>query len=202
MNLLYTRVSTIEQKNDRQVLNPKNFDLIVEDKCSGSTPFFEREGGKKIQKMVAKNQVVKITVYQIDRLGRNVVDILNTIAFFNQKGICIDFIQQGVKTLKDDGTENPISKMIISILGVVAEMERNFIRERQAEGVAIAKAKGVYKGRVKGTKESNLEFLNKPRIKKAIEYLESGLKGVEVQKLVGLHPNTITKIKKINKKLN
>ena len=202
MNILYTRVSTIEQKNDRQVLNPKNFDLIVEDKCSGSTPFFEREGGKKIQKMVAKNQVVKITVYQIDRLGRNVVDILNTIAFFNQKGICIDFNQQGVKTLKDDGTENPISKMIISILGVVAEMERNLIRERQAEGVAIAKAKGVYKGRAKGTKESNLEFLNKPRIKKAIEYLESGLKGVEVQKLVGLHPNTITKIKKINKKLN
>ena len=202
MNLLYTRVSTIEQKNDRQVLNPKNFDLIVEDRCSGSTPFFEREGGKKIQKMVAKNQVEKITVYQIDRLGRNVVDILNTIAFFNQKGICIDFIQQGVKTLKDDGTENPISKMIISILGVIAEMERNFIKERQAEGVAIAKAKGVYKGRAKGTKESNLEFLNKPRIKKAIEYLESGFKGVEVQKLVGLHPNTITKIKKINEKLN
>lgn len=202
MNLLYTRVSTIEQKNDRQVSNSKNFDFVIEDKCSGATPFFEREGGKKIQKMVAKNQVVKITVHQIDRLGRNVVDILNTIAFFNQKGICIEFIQQGVKTLKEDGTENPISKMIISILGVVAEMERNFIKERQAEGVAIAKAKGVYKGRAKGTKESNLEFLNKPRIKKAIEYLESGLKGVEVQKLVGLHPNTITKIKKINEKLN
>jgi DNA invertase Pin-like site-specific DNA recombinase len=202
MNLLYTRVSTIEQKNDRQVLNPKNFDLVVEDRCSGSTPFFEREGGKKIQKVVEKNQVVKITVHQIDRLGRNVVDILNTIAYFNKKGICIDFVQQGIKTLDDNGSENPISKMIISILGVVAEMERNLIRERQAEGVAIAKAKGVYKGRAKGTKESNLEFLNKPRIKKAIEYLESGLKGVEVQKLVGLHPNTITKIKKINKKLN
>lgn len=202
MNLLYTRVSTIEQKNDRQVSNSKVYDLVIEDRCSGATPFFEREGGKKIQKVIARNRVVKITVHQIDRLGRNVVDILNTIAYFNQKGICIDFIQQGIKTLNDDGSENPISKMIISILGVVAEMERNLIKERQAEGVAIAKAKGVYKGRVKGTKESDLDFLNKPRNKKALEYLENGLKAVEVQKLVGLHPNTITKIKKIKSKLN
>lgn len=202
MKILYTRVSTIEQKNDRQVSNSKVYDLVIEDRCSGATPFFEREGGKKIQKVVARNKVVKITVHQIDRLGRNVVDILNTIAYFNQKGICIDFIQQGIKTLNDDGSENPISKMIISILGVVAEMERNLIKERQAEGVAIAKAKGVYKGRVKGTKESNLDFLNKPRNKKALEYLENGLKAVEVQKLVGLHPNTITKIKKIKSKLN
>lgn len=202
MKILYTRVSTIEQKNDRQVTNSKVYDLVIEDRCSGATPFFEREGGKKIQKVVARNKVVKITVHQIDRLGRNVVDILNTIAYFNQKGICIDFIQQGIKTLNDDGSENPVSKMIISILGVVAEMERNLIRERQAEGVAIAKAKGIYKGRVKGTKESNLDFLNKPRNKKALEYLENGLKAVEVQKLVGLHPNTITKIKKIKSKLN
>lgn len=202
MNILYTRVSTIEQKNDRQITNSKEFDLIIEDRCSGATPFFEREGGKKIQKMVAKNQVVKITVHQIDRLGRNVVDILNTIAFFNKKGICIDFSQQGIKTIDDKGLENPISKMIISILGVVAEMERNLIRERQAEGIAIAKAKGVYKGRIIGSKESNLDFLNKPKNKKALEYLENGLKAVEVKKLVGLHPNTITKIKKIKSKLN
>ena len=202
MNILYTRVSTIEQKNDRQLSNSKDFDFIIEDRCSGATPFFDREGGKKIQKLVTKNEVTKITVHQIDRLGRNVVDILNTISFFNQKNICIHFIQQGIKTLNDDGTENTISKMIISILGVVAEMERNLIKERQSEGVAIAKAKGVYKGRAKGTKESNIDFLNKPKNKKALEYLENGLKAVEVQKLVGLHPNTITKIKKIKSKLN
>jgi DNA invertase Pin-like site-specific DNA recombinase len=202
MNILYTRVSTIEQKNDRQLSNSKDFDFIIEDRCSGATPFFDREGGKKIQKLVTKNEVTKITVHQIDRLGRNVVDILNTISFFNQKDICIHFIQQGIKTLNDDGTENTISKMIISILGVVAEMERNLIKERQSEGVAIAKAKGVYKGRAKGTKESNIDFLNKPKNKKALEYLENGLKAVEVQKLVGLHPNTITKIKKIKSKLN
>ncbi len=203
MNILYTRISSIVgQKNDRQVQNLKEFDYVVEDKCSGATPFFERDGGKRIEKMISKNQVTKISVHQIDRLGRNLLDILNTCAYFNKKGICIHFIQQGIKTLNDDGTENPISKMIISILGVVAEMERNLIKERQAEGVAIAKAKGVYKGRANGTKESYLDFLNKPKVKLAIDYLNKGMKNVEVHKLTQLHPNTITKIKKINQLLN
>jgi DNA invertase Pin-like site-specific DNA recombinase len=197
MNLLYTRISSIDQKSLRQTQNAKNFDYLIEDKCSGATPFFDREGGKQIEKLVSKNKVTIISVHAIDRLGRNLLDILNTIAFFNKKGICIHFIQQGIKTLNEDGTENPISKMIISILGVVAEMERNLIRERQAEGVAIAKANGIYKGRAKGTSESNLDFLNKPKVKKAIDYLNSGMKSVEVNKLTGLHPNTITKIKKL-----
>lgn len=202
MNILYTRISTVEQKNDRQVKNVNDFNYVIEDKCSGATPFFERDGGKRIEKLIGKNQVTKISVHQIDRLGRNLLDILNTIAYFNKKGICIHFIQQGIKTLNDDGTENPISKMIISILGVVAEMERNLIKERQAEGVAIAKAKGVYKGRANGTKETYFDFLNKPKVKKAIFYLNNGMKGVEVQKLAELHPNTITKIKKLNKLMN
>lgn len=201
MNVLYTRISTIEQKNARQVQNAKDYDFVVEDKCSGATPFFERDGGRRIEKMITKNQITKISVHQIDRLGRNLLDILNTIAYFNKKEICIHFIQQGIKTLNDDGTENPISKMMISILGVVAEMERNLIKERQAEGVAIAKANGVYKGRAKGTTISNLDFLNKPKVKLAIDYLDKGMKAVEVQKLTGLHPNTITKIKKINQSL-
>lgn len=195
MNLLYTRISSIDQKSLRQTQNAKDFDYLIEDKCSGATPFFDREGGKQIEKLVSKNKVSIISVHAIDRLGRNLLDILNTIAFFNKKGICIQFIQQGIKTLNEDGTENPISKMIISILGVVAEMERNLIKERQAEGVAIAKANGIYKGRAKGTRESNLAFLNKPKVKKAIHYLNSGMKSVEVSKLTGLHPNTITKIK-------
>jgi DNA invertase Pin-like site-specific DNA recombinase len=202
MNLLYTRISTIDQKNDRQTQNAKDFDYLIEDKCSGATPFFDRDGGKQIEKLVSKNKVTKISVHQIDRLGRNLLDILNTIAFFNKKGICIYFIQQGIKTLNEDGTENPISKMIISILGVVAEMERNLIKERQAEGVAIAKANGIYKGRNKGTRESNLDFLNKPKVQKAIHYINKGMKSVEVNKLSGLHPNTITKIKKILETIN
>jgi DNA invertase Pin-like site-specific DNA recombinase len=203
MNILYTRISSIiGQKNDRQVQNAKDFDFVIEDKCSGATPFFERDGGKRIEKMISKNQVTKISVHQIDRLGRNLLDILNTCAYFNKKGICIHFIQQGIKTLNDDGTENPISKMIISVLGVVSEMEKELIKERQREGVAIAKANGVYKGRVKGSTLSNLDFLNKPKVKKAIDLIEKGYKHSEIAVIAKLHPNTLSKIKKTYKLVN
>lgn len=201
MKILYTRISTVDQKTDRQTQNAKDYDYLVEDKCSGATPFFERDGGKRIEKMVFKNQVTSISVHQIDRLGRNLLDILNVISYFNEKRICIHFIQQNIKTLNEDGTEDSIGKMIISVLGVVSEMERTLIRERQAEGVAIGKANGVYKGRKRGTSTSTLDFLNKPKNKKAVERLKLGIKKSEVAKITGLHINTITKISKVLHKI-
>ena len=86
--------------------------------------------------------------------------------------------------------------MIISILGVVAEMERNQIKERQLEGIKLAKARGVYKGRKSDTAEDVLTFLSKEKNKKAAEYLKKGFKGSEAAILAGVHPNTVCKIKK------
>ena len=202
LKILYVRISSLDQNTDRQLNKSKEYDLVIEDKCSGAIPFFGREGGKRIEKLISKNEVKILTVHQIDRLGRNLLDILNTIQYFNSKSICIHFIQQGLKTLNEDGSENSIAKLIISILGVVGETERNISKERQLEGILIAKAKGTYKGRAKGSSVSNLDFLNKPKVKKAIEYLNNGMKGVEVSKLTGLHPNTISKIVKIKKQVN
>ncbi|MEA4937823.1 MAG: hypothetical protein VB102_14485, partial [Paludibacter sp.] len=57
LNVLYVRVSTLDQKTDRQKINEKEFNFIVEDKCSGAIPFFEREGGKQILKLIEKDLV-------------------------------------------------------------------------------------------------------------------------------------------------
>ena len=197
MKVLYIRTSTIEQNSDRQKQNNDKNCKIIEDKCSGTIPFFEREGGKKIFNLAEKGIVDELIVHEIDRLGRNLIDILKTIAYFNSQKVNIEFKKQGLRTLNEDGTENDISKMVISILGVVAEMERKMIRERQLEGIAIAKANNVYKGRNKGTKESILDFLKKEKNKKALEYLNKGYKQIEVSKIVGLHPNTVSKINKL-----
>jgi DNA invertase Pin-like site-specific DNA recombinase len=197
MKVLYTRVSSIDQKTDRQKISEKEFDLIVEDKCSGAIPFSERTGGKEVLSHIQKGYLKSLSVLSIDRLGRDLRDIINTIHFFTEKNICIHFIGQGLRTLDDNGKENPISKMMISILGVVGEMERSQIRERQIEGIKLAKARGVYKGRVEGSKEDLLKFLSKDKNKKAMEYLKKGYKGVEAAKLAGVHINTITKIKKL-----
>ena len=197
MKVLYVRCSTIDQKTDRQRVNEKDFDLVVEDKCSGVIPFFEREGGKQVLKYVNEGILTSLSVWQIDRLGRDLRDIMNTIHFFNEKNISTTFVSQGLTTLGPDGKENPISKMIISILGIVGEMERNQIKERQIEGIKIAKLKGVYQGRKEGSNEDILTFLSKERNKKALDYLRKGYKAVEISKITGLHINTISKIKKV-----
>ncbi len=202
MKVLYCRVSTLDQKSDRQRVSEADYKLVIEDKCSGSIPFYERTGGKEIMGLIEKGYLTSLSVLSIDRLGRDLRDIINTIHFFTEKNICIHFIGQGLRTLDDNGKENSISKMMISILGVVGEMERSQIRERQIEGVKLAKARGVYKGRVEGSKEDLLKFLSKDKNKKAMEYLKKGYKGIEAAKLAGVHLNTITKIKKLGLSVN
>lgn len=197
MNILYTRVSTLDQKTDRQRINESEFKIVVEDKCSGSIPFFERQGGKEILKYIENGIVTILSVWTIDRLGRNLRDILNTIHFFTERNIPIIFLSQGLRTIDDNGKENSITKLMISILGTVGEMERSQIRERQLEGIKIAKLKGVYKGRHEGTIEDVHAFLDKPKNKKALEYIKKGYKLSEAAKLSNVHINTMTKIKKL-----
>ncbi len=197
MKVLYCRVSTIDQKTDRQRVNESDFKHIVEDRCSGAIPFFDREGGKEIQKLISHQVITELHVYQIDRLGRDLRDIINVIHYLNGLKIPVHFLQQGLRTLDDNGKENPISKMIISILGIVGEMERNQIKERQKEGIKIAHMKGKYTGRQAGSKEDTLKFLSKPQNKLALEYLKKNYKVNEIEKIVGIHSNTIYKIKKL-----
>jgi DNA invertase Pin-like site-specific DNA recombinase len=197
MKVLYTRISTIEkQKSDRQLVMANNYDYVIEDKISGSTEFATRPGGSEVIQLLQKGILTELAVWEIDRLGRNMRDIVNTIHYFTQNQICIHFVNQGIRTLNEDGSENPISKLIINILGVVSEMERTQLKERQFQGIQIAKARGVYKGRNNGTKEDILTFLSKTKNKKAVELLKKGYKGTEVSKIVGIHLNTISKIRK------
>lgn len=198
MKVLYARVSSLDQKTDRQKVNESDFNLVVEDKCSGAIPFEQREGGKKIMKLLKEDHITSLSVVSIDRLGRNLKDLLHTIEQFNNKSLPIFFINQGLRSLDENGKENPISKMIISILGIVGEMERIQIRERQAEGINLAKAKGLFNGRKVGSIEDNLKFLSKPKNAKALGYLKKGnLTNLEISKITGLHINTLTKIKRI-----
>lgn len=196
MKVLYVRVSTLEQKTDRQRVNENDFKLVVEDKCSGAIPFFERTGGIEIKKLAEEGILTSLSVLTIDRLGRDVRDILNVIHYFNQKNITITFVSQGLTTLDHNGKTNAVTNMVINILGVIGEMERVQIRERQFEGVRIAKLKGVYKGRKSGTSETIMDFLSKEKNKKAFQYLKKGYKVGEVAAITNLHLNTVSKIKK------
>lgn len=75
MKVLYVRTSTIEQKTDRQRVNEKDFQLVIEDKCSGAINLFEREGGRQLLRLIEKEALTELYVWQIDRLGQYIQSI-------------------------------------------------------------------------------------------------------------------------------
>lgn len=197
ISILYVRTSTTDQKTDRQRVNESSYDKIIEDKCSGTIPMFERTGGVELKKLIDAGVVKSISVWQIDRCGRDLRDIINFIHYATEKKVPIHFVSQGLITLDEKGEENSISKMIISILGVVAEMEKKLIKERQMEGIALAKLQKKFTGRKSGTFEDPLTFLSKPKNKKALQLLKRGYKMREVSSIAGISVNTVTKVKKL-----
>lgn len=197
MKVLYTRVSSLDQRSDRQKVTEQDYQLVIEDKCSGAIPFFEREGGKEVMKLIDKGLLTSITALSIDRLGRNLQNILETIQFFSGKKIPVHFLSPSLSTLDNEGKEDAVANLIIGILGIVGQMERTQIRERQLEGIKLAKLRGAYKGRSAGSSEDVLSFLGKERNKKVLDYLKKGFKNTEAAKLAGVHINTVTKIKKL-----
>ena len=79
----------------------------------------------------------------MDRLARNLNDLLRVVQLLTDKGVCVQFVKEN---LSFDGEDSPMSKLMLSIMGAFAEFERSLIRERQREGIALAKKRGVYKG--------------------------------------------------------
>lgn len=193
--VFYVRVSTQEQNTDRQIFTReiKMGVTIVQDKCSGSVSFAEREGGKKV---LAMTNLKELHVHSIDRLGRNSLDILQTIQTLTKKGVNVISEKEGLQTLID-GKENPIAKLMIGILGTLAEFELNRIKERQAEGIAAAKTKGKYNGRPVGSAEDDQKFLSKyPKVVKALKNGES-VNSIANSKIMNVSRMTVIKIKKI-----
>jgi len=194
MKARYIRVSTINQKIERQLLKQHSAEKLYIDKVSGSIPFAQRPQAKALLKDISLGVINYIVVSSIDRLGRNTLDVLQTIEQLHKQEICLKVENLGLESWAN-GKENPTFKLIISVLANISEMERNSILERQKEGIAIAKAKGVYKGREKNSKESIENFLAKYPI--AVKYLKKKVPPtiVEIAKLADCSKNTVQKIK-------
>lgn len=85
-----------------------------------------------------------LVVHSMDRLARNLEDLRRLVRELTGRGVKVEFVKEGLTFTGDD---SPMSTLLLSMLGAVAEFERSMIRERQREGIELAKAKGVYKGR-------------------------------------------------------
>src|SRR5699024_2808175 len=193
----YIRTSTLEQNNERQKVNGEKYDHLYIDKCSGSIRLKERPNGKRLLKKVKSGKIKEIHVNSIDRLGRNILDILQVLEELNNFKVNLFVENIGMNSLIASDKPNPTFKMIVSVLGNVAEMERENMLERQKQGIAIAKAKGVYKGRVAGTKMSDEQFIEK--YPKLIRELKAGESLRRAAALAGCSLGTAQKARQILK---
>lgn len=198
MNVQYIRVSTIEQNANRQTRI--DIDKVFFDTISGTTKLKDRPEGKKLLKMIEEGKVTVLNIHSLDRLGRSLGDTLEVVKYLNSKNVCLISEKEGIRTLNTDGSINPMANLLIGVLGTFAEFELNRSKERQAEGIALAKAKGVYSrvGRNEGTKESKEVFMSKAKNQKILKYLKKGNSQNEVAKLCEVSVNLVRKVREYN----
>jgi DNA invertase Pin-like site-specific DNA recombinase len=135
----YIRVSSVDQNTARQ-LDGVELDKVFTDKASGKDT--NRPQLKAALDYLRDGDV--LVVHSMDRLARNISDLLNTVQALNERGVVVEFVKESLVFTGDDSA---ISKLMLTIMGGVAEFERAMIRERQLEGIAKAKQAGKYRGR-------------------------------------------------------
>jgi DNA invertase Pin-like site-specific DNA recombinase len=164
------RVSTTEQNLARQ-LDGLALDKVFTDKCSGKDT--NRPGLRAMLDYVREGDT--IYVHSMDRLARSLSDLLALVERLEAKGVTLVVVKDG---LTFAGHSSPTDKLLLAMLGAVAEFERAMIRERQAEGIALAKAEGKYKGRKPVVDKDKLKAIRKlvaNKIPKAVIARDQGI---------------------------
>ena len=176
----YARVSSKDQNLDRQLaaLKKEKVFRVFTDTVSGSST--QRPGlDGALNYVRAGDQLI---VVSMDRLARSLIDLHRLVDKLAERGVSVKFLKEGQTYSLDS---SPVAKLMLGLLGSVAEFERSIIRERQAEGIAKAKARGVYKGRAK--------VLNEEQVVQAREWVSEGVPKAEVARRFGIGRTTLYK---------
>jgi DNA invertase Pin-like site-specific DNA recombinase len=171
----YIRVSTLEQNTQRQ-LDDVQVDCTFIDKASGKD--IHRLQLDALLAFVREGDTV--VVHSMDRLARNLDDLRGIVQELVKRGIRIEFVKEALTFIGDD---SPMATLMLSVMGAFAEFERALIRERQREGIALAKQRGVYRGRKKS--------LTPERIAELRQRVASGETKVQVARDFGISRETL-----------
>ncbi|NIA00929.1 recombinase family protein [Massilia sp. CCM 8734] len=137
----YVRVSSFDQNPERQ-LDQVEVDKLFTDKASGKDT--QRPALDALLSFAREGDTV--VVHSMDRLARNLDDLRRLVQALTKRGIRIEFVKESLSFTGDD---SPMANLLLSVMGAFAEFERALIRERQREGIALAKQRGAYRGRKK-----------------------------------------------------
>jgi DNA invertase Pin-like site-specific DNA recombinase len=176
----YKRVSTIIQSTERQ-LDGVATDKVFEDKLSGKDT--------NRPQLIAMLEYVRdgdtVVVHSLDRLGRNLDDLRRLVKGMVSKGVTVKFLNENLTF--SSGESNHFSELMLNMLASFAQFERAIIKERQKEGVQIAKAKGVYKGRKQEMTDERIAELGRR--------IEAGEPKAAIAKDMGISRDTLYRYK-------
>lgn len=193
----YNRISSPNQNLERQLKRNHPDEIIYNDVVSGAVAFKDRERGQELMSAVEQRSIDFVSVAAVDRLGRNLYDVLTTLEFFTHNNVVLRVDNLGIESMVDD-KPNQVFKLIVSVLGNVAEMERANLRERQLEGIAVAKAKGVYGGRIRGSSMGEAEYLEK--YKNVVKEIK-GHPQLSIRKVAKITSVSIGTVQRVKRKL-
>ena len=170
----YVRVSSFDQNPERQ-LEQTQVSKVFTDKASGKDT--QRPQLEALLSFVREGDTV--VVHSMDRLARNLDDLRRLVQKLTQRGVRIEFLKEG---LVFTGEDSPMANLMLSVMGAFAEFERRRIKERQAEGIALAKARGKY---VQAPKLSDTD------VEQARVMIEMGIPKAEVARTFGVSRQTL-----------
>lgn len=201
--VIYTRVSTQGQEYERQLAELRdyaarmNYEVVEEfsEKVSGAKRVEEREALMSLLRYVEANKVDKVLIYECSRLSRRAIDFLTVIEHLSSLKVSVYILQNGLETLMEDGSVNPIASLVLGIIGQFNSMERSLIRSRMESGYKHYRQQGGQVGRKVGYKKSDDDM--RQQYSKEIQLLKKGISLRNIQAITSTSVNTLRKLKAI-----
>ena len=199
--IIYTRVSTESQEYERQLRELKeyaarqNYEVVAEcsEKISGAKKVEERQALMNLLAYTDSHKVDKVLIYECSRLSRRAIDFLTVIENLTAKKISVFILQNGLETLLDNGTPNPIAQLVMGILAQFNSLERSLIRSRMESGYNHFRANGGQVGRKEGYRKTDEKM--KQQYTKEIQLLRKGLSLRNIRAITSTSINTLRKLK-------
>jgi len=197
----YLRTSHYLQNISTQVDKIEDGWKIYKDEgVSGRIEFSSRPSGRRLLQDLKENRISQVKVLRIDRLGRNVQDILDTINTIHSFGVPINSLSEGITTLDDKGNVTPTTGLLVNVLSSLSEFFYHQNREKMLTGIQLTRQKNPekYKGRLPGSNEDIDKYMNKPKTKKMLEMLKQGNSVRSIVRILECSPNSTYKLKKLS----
>ena len=199
--IIYARVSTVIQDYDRQIDDLKDYAKrmnyqvvrIFSEKVSGAKKVAERNALSELLDYVRNSKVDKVLIYECSRLSRRIVDFLQVIEELNEQKVSLYIHQNGLETLLEDGSINPIASLVLGIIAQFNSMERSLIRSRMKSGYDHFRSNGGKVGRKQGYTKT-VDAM-KEEYAEEIRLLRKGISLRNINKITHTSINTLRKVR-------